>query len=232
MHISVPSVLEPAATIHSIILHYITLPCQLLGRHGCFTRGNLHWLVTEAKVCETQGRHSGLRSVSTVVVWQWLSDRDCTAQYVVCLRLLTVGASVLFVFFICFILYGAPAMSWHDSVTSISTLLLTYLLTYLLRAYKSRRGDTFRMPGGFFKCHKTRFLTQNVPKCFSSQGSSPTSLLTCGSRKVYTLVIIIIITSASVELTQTRHSHSKQLFHGGQISVFLQGGSKSFIRCL
>jgi len=39
-------------------------------------------------------------------------------------------------------------------------------------------------------------------------------------------------TSASVELTQTRHSHSKQLFHGGQISVFLQGGSKSFIRCL
>jgi len=40
------------------------------------------------------------------------------------------------------------------------------------------------------------------------------------------------VTSASVELTQTRHSHSKQLFHGGQISVFLQGGSKSFIRCL
>ena len=39
-------------------------------------------------------------------------------------------------------------------------------------------------------------------------------------------------TSASVELTQTRHLHSKQLFHGGQISVFLQGGSKSFIRCL
>jgi len=39
-------------------------------------------------------------------------------------------------------------------------------------------------------------------------------------------------TSASVELTQTRHSHSKQLFYGGQISLFLQGGSKSFIRCL
>ena len=39
-------------------------------------------------------------------------------------------------------------------------------------------------------------------------------------------------TSASVELTQPRHSHSKQLFQGGQISVFLQGGSKSFIRCL
>jgi len=32
------------------------------------------------------------------------------------------------------------------------------------------------------------------------------------------MIIIIIITSASVELTQTRHSHSKQLFHGGQIS--------------
>jgi len=28
-------------------------------------------------------------------------------------------------------------------------------------------------------------------------------------------------TSASVELTQTRYSHSKQLFQGGQISVFL-----------
>jgi len=39
-------------------------------------------------------------------------------------------------------------------------------------------------------------------------------------------------TSASVELTQTRHSHFKQLFNGGEISVFLQGGSKSFIRCL
>ena len=39
-------------------------------------------------------------------------------------------------------------------------------------------------------------------------------------------------TSASVELTQTHHSHSKQLFHVGQISVFLQGGSKSFIRCM
>jgi len=31
-------------------------------------------------------------------------------------------------------------------------------------------------------------------------------------------IVIIRITSASVELTQTRHSHSKQLFHGGQIS--------------
>ena len=47
-----------------------------------------------------------------------------------------------------------------------------------------------------------------------------------------TVIIIIIITSASVELTQTHHSHSKQLFHGGQILVFLLGGSKSFIRCL
>ena len=39
-------------------------------------------------------------------------------------------------------------------------------------------------------------------------------------------------TSASVELTQTRHSHSKQLLHGGHISVFLQGGSKaSYAAC-
>ena len=49
---------------------------------------------------------------------------------------------------------------------------------------------------------------------------------------IYGYVKEIMITSASVELTQTRHSHSKQLFHVGQISVFLQGGSKSFIRCL
>jgi len=32
-------------------------------------------------------------------------------------------------------------------------------------------------------------------------------------------------TSASVELTQTRHSHSKQLFHGGQISRGVSTGS-------
>ena len=59
----------------------------------------------------------------------------------------------------------------------------------------------------------------------------------CGSAapgcKVSQLRITILNeTSASVELTQTRHSHSKQLFQGGQISVFLQGGSKSFTRCL
>ena len=39
---------------------------------------------------------------------------------------------------------------------------------------------------------------------------------------------IIIITSASVELTQTCHSHSKQLFHGGQISqCFYREGQKA-----
>ena len=41
------------------------------------------------------------------------------------------------------------------------------------------------------------------------------------------------VTSASVKLAQTRYSHSKQLFHGGQISVFLQGGGQkaSYAAC-
>ena len=48
-----------------------------------------------------------------VVVWQWLGDRDCTAQYtVLCPRLLTVGDSVvLFAFLFFLILYVAPAIS-------------------------------------------------------------------------------------------------------------------------
>ena len=46
---------------------------------------------------------------------------------VVCPRLLTVGASVLLCFMFCLILYGARQCLWHDSVTIISTLLITYL---------------------------------------------------------------------------------------------------------
>ena len=63
-----------------------------------------------------------------VVVWQWLGDRDCTAQYNCCLPA-TTDCRRFCLFRL--ILYGSPAMSWHDSVTLINTLLSTYLLTYL-----------------------------------------------------------------------------------------------------
>ena len=46
-------------------------------------------------------------------------------------------------------------------------------------------------------------------------------------KKIIIIIIIIIITSASVKLKQTRHSHSKQLFHGAQISQgFYREGQK------
>ena len=48
----------------------------------------------------------------SVVIWQWLGDRDCTAQYNCCLP--TTTDCRRFCRFICFsyffILYGAPAM--------------------------------------------------------------------------------------------------------------------------
>jgi len=62
---------------------------------------------------------------------QWLGDRDCTAQYNCCL--LTVGDSVFFSsssFLSFFKFYTVPLQClWRDSVTLISTLLLTYLLS-------------------------------------------------------------------------------------------------------
>jgi len=65
----------------------------------------------------------------SVVVRQWLGDRDCTAQYNCCLPATTdcrhFCRFLLFLF--CLILYGALQCLWHDSVTFISTLLLTYL---------------------------------------------------------------------------------------------------------
>ena len=64
--------------------------------------------------------------------------------------------------------------------------------------------------------------TKTVPTLYQSSKTAKNSQKTVKQQK----------TSASVELTQTRHSHSRQFFHGGQISVLLQGGSKSFIRCL
>jgi len=59
-----------------------------------------------------------------VVVWQWLGDRDCTAQYNCCLPVTTdCWRFCLF----CSIFYGAPAMSvtWECHLNQ-------YIITYLL----------------------------------------------------------------------------------------------------
>jgi len=42
-----------------------------------------------------------------------------------------------------------------------------------------------------------------------------------------------IVKNASVELTQTRHSHSKQLFHGAQISrgFYREGQKATYAAC-
>jgi len=63
-----------------------------------------------------------------VVVWQWLGDRDCTAQYNCCLPVTTDCRQ--FCRFVCFSFSFCtvpPQCLWRDSVTLISTLLLTYL---------------------------------------------------------------------------------------------------------
>ena len=53
---------------------------------------------------------------------------------VACPRLLTVSDSVVLFVFFCLILYGAPAMSltWHDSVTLISTLLIIIIIIIII----------------------------------------------------------------------------------------------------
>jgi len=65
-------------------------------------------------------RHCYIRIFFTVV-WQWLGDRDCTAQYNCCLPATTdCWRFCRFCLLFFLILYG---------VTLISTLLLTYLLS-------------------------------------------------------------------------------------------------------
>ena len=64
-----------------------------------------------------------------VVVWQWLGDRDCTAQYNCCLPATTDCqrfCRFLLFFLVLFNFVWCPCNVWHDSVTLISTLLLTY----------------------------------------------------------------------------------------------------------
>jgi len=46
----------------------------------------------------------------SVVVWQWLGDRDCTALYNLSARDYWLLALLFFLFYFCFILYGALAM--------------------------------------------------------------------------------------------------------------------------
>jgi len=67
-----------------------------------------------------------------VVVWQWLSDRDCTAQHNWSARDYWLSAILSFCFYYLFNFVRCPGLQclWRDSVTLISTLLLTYLLTY------------------------------------------------------------------------------------------------------
>jgi len=65
-----------------------------------------------------------------VVVWKWLGDRDCTAQYNCCLPMTTDCRRFChFVFLLFLILYGAPAMSltWQ---CHLNQYIVTYLLTY------------------------------------------------------------------------------------------------------
>jgi len=63
-----------------------------------------------------------------VVVWHWLGDRDCTAQYC-CLPCNYWLSSILsFLSVLCSFCTVPLQCLWHDSVTLVSTLLLIYLL--------------------------------------------------------------------------------------------------------
>ena len=74
-----------------------------------------------------------------VVVWQWLGDRDCTAQHNWSARDYWLSAILSFCFYYLFNFVRCPGLQclWRDSVTLISTLLLTYyLLTRQLRSVR------------------------------------------------------------------------------------------------
>ena len=61
----------------------------------------------------------------SVVVWRRLDNPDCTAQYSYCLAATTDCRCFCLLVWFCMV----PLQClWHDSVTLISTLLLTYLL--------------------------------------------------------------------------------------------------------
>ena len=60
-----------------------------------------------------------------VVVWYWLGDRDCTAQYNCCLPATTDCRRFCpFLSFVLFNFVRCPCSVWHNSVNLISTLLL------------------------------------------------------------------------------------------------------------
>jgi len=68
-----------------------------------------------------------LKTTFSVVVWQWLGDRDCTAQYNCCLPATTDCRSFC-PFCLLFYLFRTVSLQclWQYCVTLVSTLLLTY----------------------------------------------------------------------------------------------------------
>jgi len=68
-----------------------------------------------------------LSAVSNIVIAYMMYDRNCTAQYNFCLPA-TADCRRFCRFWLFFVLFNFVQCLWHDSVTLISTLLLTYLL--------------------------------------------------------------------------------------------------------
>ena len=66
----------------------------------------------------------------SVVIWRWLGDCDCTAQYNCCLPATTDCRRFCTFCFVSFCTVPLQCL-WHDSVTLISTLLLAYLFTQI-----------------------------------------------------------------------------------------------------
>ena len=101
--------------------HHLALnifPWRPLGNSLPSSVRNALWLTTFRRE---------LNTTFPVVVWQWLGDRDCTAQYNYCLPATTdCRRFCLF----CLNLYDVPAMSltWQ---CHLNQYIITYLLTYL-----------------------------------------------------------------------------------------------------
>ena len=136
-------------------------------------------------------------------------------------------------------------MTSHNTATGSDTAILSYKHLQKLNLAKNLYtvGFSFSLIFCLVSCGRLGWLSIGFEACVvimyrtrryqvSYQEEVPCIYVLFVLAVIHSRGRYNVITSASVELTQTRHSHSKQLFHGGQISVFLQGGSKSFIRCL
>ena len=88
-----------------------------------------------------------------------------------------------------------------------------HLIKYWFSTVNLIAVTTVLLTFSLHRCYQ-RIFKEKMNKCVSKTHISPYAQLWP--------------TSASVELTQTRHSHSKQLFHGGQISqCFYREGQKA-----